>query len=165
MIARRRILAGENRVAPHLRRRSHKAGLAGRPGAGLGPGQHAGARHSLVHGESQREGFSRFAAALTFGRGQSPRAARVDRHAIWIARPAALPIELRRQRGKLATAFKARIEQTLRFKARDRRLIIGKMLALPAHRLLPADAEPAQVLVDRLFVFRAAALGIDIFDA
>ena len=41
----------------------------------------------------------------------------------------------------------------------------ASMLALAAHRLLPRDAKPSEVLVDRSFVFGTAANGIDILDA
>src|SRR5262249_54014041 len=35
----------------------------------------------------------------------------------------------------------------------------------PPHRLLPGDAEPGEVLVDRLLVFAPAARGVDVLDA
>ena len=43
--------------------------------------------------------------------------------------------------------------------------VVVEMLALAPHRLFPGDAEPRQVLVDRLLVFRPAARGVDILDA
>ena len=39
------------------------------------------------------------------------------------------------------------------------------MLGLPPHRLLPGDAEPGEVLVDRRLVFRPAARRVDVLDA
>jgi hypothetical protein len=39
------------------------------------------------------------------------------------------------------------------------------MLALPPHRLLPGNAEPLQILVDRRFVFRPRARRVDVLDA
>jgi len=39
------------------------------------------------------------------------------------------------------------------------------MLALPPHRLLPGDAEPAEILVDRRLVVRPATGRVDVLDA
>src|SRR5216683_674953 len=38
------------------------------------------------------------------------------------------------------------------------------MLGLPAHRLLPLQIEPGEVLIDRGLVFRPAARGVDVLD-
>src|ERR1700677_3094449 len=43
--------------------------------------------------------------------------------------------------------------------------MVAKVLALPPNVLFPADAEPSKVRVDRCFVLRPAADGIDVFDA
>ncbi len=38
------------------------------------------------------------------------------------------------------------------------------MLGLTAHRLLPVEAEPGEIVIDCLLKFRAAAFEIDVFD-
>ena len=47
----------------------------------------------------------------------------------------------------------------------DRLPVKLKMLGLPAHRLLPFDAEPGEVVIDRGLEFRPAAGLVDILDA
>src|SRR5262245_66316352 len=63
----------------------------------------------------------------------------------------------------LAAALEARIDKSL--KPRERRAVIVEMRALAAHGLLPGDAEPRQVFIDRRFVLRPAARRVDILDA
>src|SRR5499427_3342103 len=63
----------------------------------------------------------------------------------------------------LAAALEARIDKSL--KPRERRAVIVEMRALAAHGLLPCDAEPRQVFIDRRFVLRPAARRVDILDA
>ncbi len=64
---------------------------------------------------------------------------------------------LRNQPGDLAAALEARIDEPQRLEPGERRAIVIEMLALATDRLLPGDAEPGQILVDRLLVIRAAA--------
>ena len=73
-------------------------------------------------------------------------------------------VEFRDHRIELAAALEARIKQPLRFEFGNGRGVIVEMLALPPHRLHPRNAEPAQILVDRRLVFRAAALDVDVLD-
>ena len=47
----------------------------------------------------------------------------------------------------------------------QRRAIVVEMLGLPPHRLLPVDAEPGEVLVDRRLELRPAARRVDVLDA
>src|SRR6202023_3774103 len=95
--------------------------------------------------------------ALALGRRQLAGAARIKRHAVGIARPAAVAVALDDQRRDLAAALKTWIEQRQRVELEEGRFVIGEMLALPPHRLLPGNAEPLQILVDRRFVFRPRA--------
>ena len=91
--------------------------------------------------------------------------ARIDRRPVRIARPRAGALALGHQRRNLGAAFEARIQQSLRLEPRQRGAIVVEMLALPPHRLLPCDAEPGEILEDRLLVFRPAAGLVDVLDA
>ncbi len=55
VIAGRRFLARKHDVAPQLRRGGDDAGLAARPGAGLGPGQAPARATARIHGQPERE--------------------------------------------------------------------------------------------------------------
>src|SRR5262245_64605653 len=63
----------------------------------------------------------------------------------------------------LAAALEARIEESI--EPREHRAIVVEMRALATHRLLPGDAEPRQVFIDRGFVLRPAARRVDVLDA
>src|SRR3984893_339119 len=145
VIAGRDFLARDDDVAPHHRRRGDGTGLAVRPGAGLGPGQHAGLRHRCIDGEPQRVTLAGIDPALSLGHRQFAGAARIKRAAVGIARPAAVAVALDDQRGDLAAALETRIEQRQRVELEEGRFVIGEMLALPPHRLLPGNAEPLQI--------------------
>jgi hypothetical protein len=56
------------------------------------------------------------------------------------------------------------IDQLLGYQQVEDRLVLRKMLGLPARRLLPVDAQPGKVVIDALLVFRRAALEIDVLD-
>src|SRR6266700_8208324 len=77
----------------------------------------------------------------------------------------ALPISIGDERCDLGPALEARIDETLNLKPRQRRPIVLEMLALAAHRLLPRDAEPSEILVDRGLIFGTAAGVVDVLDA
>ena len=66
--------------------------------------------------------------------------------------------------GTLGTALEAWVKQALPFELGHGGRIIGKVLALPPHRLLPRNPKPAQILVDRFLVVRAATRGVDVLD-
>ncbi len=91
--------------------------------------------------------------------------ARIKRRTVRIARPRARSLAFGHQRGDLGTALETRVQQPLPFEHRQRGAIVVEMLALLAHRLLPFDAEPGEVLEDRLLVFGAAARLVDVLDA
>src|SRR5262249_9199422 len=57
------------------------------------------------------------------------------------------------------------IDQALRFEPRQCRAVLFEMLALAAHRRLPYEAEPGEILEDRRLEFGAAARAVDILDA
>src|SRR5208282_6050280 len=105
-----------------------------------------------VHGEPQRERRAGAKAALALGRRQLARASRIERNAIGIARPAAVPVPLGDERIDLAAALETRIDQTLRLEHGNGCFVIVEMLALPPYRLLPGNDEPGEILVDRRFV-------------
>jgi len=110
VIAGRGLLARDDDVAPHQRRRGDGAGIVVWTEAGFGPGENAGPRHRGVDGHSERIGFASSDAALALGRGELTAAPRIERHAIRIARPAAVPLVLGNERRDLAAAFEARVK-------------------------------------------------------
>src|SRR2546430_1648926 len=65
----------------------------------------------------------------------------------------------------LGAAFEARIDQSLRLELCQRVAIGIEIVRLTPHRLFPADAEPSEILVDRLLELRATARGIDVLDS
>src|SRR5690606_17832850 len=67
--------------------------------------------------------------------------------------------------GDLLARREAGIDDLHGAKALQRRFIIGEMLGLAAHRLFPHEAEPGEVLIDALLIFRAAAAGVDVLYA
>ena len=58
----------------------------------------------------------------------------------------------------------AGIEQALFVERLQRRRVVGEMLGLPAHRFLEREPEPAEIVLDRLFVFGAASANVDVLD-
>ena len=72
-------------------------------------------------------------------------------------------VALRHQARDLGAALEARIDEVLEL--RERVPIGREMLGLAPHRLLPRDAEPGEVLVDRLLEFGTAARRVDVLDA
>jgi len=104
------------------------------------------------------------AAALAFGSRHHARASRIDRHTVGVTRPAAIPIALRDQRVDFAPALEARINEPLCFESVEGGRVVVEVLALPAHRLLPGNAQPAEILADRRLVFRPTPLRVDVLD-
>jgi hypothetical protein len=104
-------------------------------------------------------------AACAFVGRHCPRHSRIERHAVGIARPRSGTLALGDQRGDLASALEARIQEARGFELGEGRPVIAKALALPPHRLAPGNAEPVQVLIDGGLVFRAATRRIDVLDA
>ena len=53
----------------------------------------------------------------------------------------------------------------MRVELRERGAVVVEMLGLPPHRLLPFEAEPGEVFVDRRLELRPAARRVDVLDA
>src|SRR5262249_11819993 len=64
----------------------------------------------------------------------------------------------------LGAAFEGGIDKARANKLIQSAPVFVEMLRLPPYRLLPFDAEPAHILVDRVLVLRPAAGGIDVLD-
>src|SRR3977135_1054928 len=74
-------------------------------------------------------------------------------------------LPLRHQPCDLAAALDARIDQTLCGEFLQCIPVIGEMLRLPPRGVLPGDAEPGEVLIDRGLEFRPASGSVDGPDA
>ena len=128
------------------------------------PVQMAGTRQRRLHVETQRVWFSRRHAPGAFGRPHRLGRTGIERHAIGITRPRPPGIARRHHDRDLGTALEAWIEQAQRVESSERGAVIVMVLGLPPHRLLPAQPEPGEVLVDGSFVFPPAASFVDILD-
>src|SRR5690606_35465769 len=111
--------------------------------------------------ESERIGLAGGDARLALSRAQAPAGAGID-----------LPLEAVRGmagggdlRLDLSARAEAGIEQAALLQCFERGGVVAEMLRLDPHRLLPAQAQPGEVLEDRGGVFRAAARDVDILDA
>src|SRR5262249_60756213 len=82
-----------------------------------------------------------------------------------IARPFFGRASLGDQARDLAATFEARIDETRGFKPCQRHAVRIELRALAQDRPLPRDAEPRQILVNRLLVFRPAARRTGILDS
>ena len=76
-----------------------------------------------------------------------------------------MPLPFGHEPRNLAAALETRIDQPRRLEPRQPRAVVVEMRALAPDRLLPGDAEPFEIFVDRLLVFRPAAHGVDVLDA
>ena len=65
----------------------------------------------------------------------------------------------------LFAGAEARIDQVFFLQPAQRMAVFVHMLRLAAHRKLPAQPQPGQIVFDGGTIFRAAAGAIDIFDA
>src|SRR5262249_59389577 len=117
----------------------------------------AGRRRRGAARQPRRVGLAGLGAALARGRRELAAAPGIKRRAVRVARPTAEPLALSDQGGDLTAGLEARIEQAQRIELVQRRLVVGEMLALPPHRLLPGDSKPGQVFVDRRLAFRPRA--------
>jgi hypothetical protein len=131
----------------------------------LDPAEIAGALTCRRHVEPQRIGHARFKQSRALIGRQRFRGAGIERCAVGIARPGSLGLLQRYQSRNLGAALETRINQALGDESIDRIAIFRKVFRLPPHRLLPPDAEPAEVFINRGFEFRLAAGGVDILDA
>ena len=124
------------------------------------PGERAGRVGGLLHVEAERMARAGVDQRPRFGRIALAVGGRIERRSVRVARP--LPAG----RGglDLAAAHEGRIDQSHRRKPVDRRPVVGDVLRLAAHRLLPGKPQPAELVADRRFVFRPAAGGIGVLD-
>src|SRR5690606_4372614 len=88
---------------------------------------------------------------------QMPALARIERRAIRVG--------ARRLGGDLAPRAEAGVKQAALMQLLGGILVDGEPRRLPHHRLFPFEAEPTQVLEDRLGEFRLATNYVDILDA
>ena len=165
VVAGRRVLTGEDHVAPGGGIGGDGAGFARRAGAGFRPGERVGAFERSRHVEPQRVRHSGGHAAGALGGGHCLRIAGIKRRAVGIARPRRLRLALRHHPRHFGSAFEARIDDPHRIQPGQRRAVVAIVLGLPPHRLLPHEAEPSQVFVDGALVFPATARLIDVLDA
>ncbi len=164
MIAGRHVLACQHNVTPELRGSRHASGFAAGAGAALAPVPRACARHRCRHVEPQRVALAVLYPPPPLGRRQPPPVTGIERHAVGIVRPRRLPIALGHEPRDLPAAFEAWVDETHPLEPGKRGAVIVEMLALAAHRLLPAQPQPGEILIDRLLVLRPAARTIDILD-
>ncbi len=133
----------------------------------LAPGERTGCDARLRHAKAPGVGLAgrdppRGLAGLELATG-----AGIDRGAVRIARPflAACLFE----RGDGAADFRsraeARVDEALPTEFVEMRAVKLAMLRLAAHRALPRQPEPFEVLEDRRLEFRPAARRVDILDA
>lgn len=107
--------------------------------------------------EAQRVGLSRGDPLRTFDRGTPPAGARIDAMLDPVRRPP--------RRGDLGACAEAGIEKALRLQAPQGRRIVGEVVGLAAHRPLPIEPEPGQILVDADLELYPGAGAVDILDA
>src|SRR5215831_9253898 len=115
-----------------------------------------------LHIDAKRGGLAGSHPPLPFWRSQMFAGARVKGRAVRVARPA---ISLCDRIDNVAARTKAWVCHAKRRKPCERPRIVRKMLRLAAHGRFPGKPEPGEVLVNRLFEFEPASLGVDIFDA
>jgi hypothetical protein len=134
----------------------------------LGPIEIAGAGAGRCHVEPQRVRRPRVEQARALVGCEQFRCAGIARRTVGIARPRGarrVRLALRDLFCDLRAALETRINQTLRREPFQRIAIFGKMFGLSPHRLLPGDAEPGEVFIDRSFELRPATGQVDILDA
>ncbi len=156
-----RLLPRDNHVAPCRGVGGDGAGLTRRAGAFLVPGKRTGEGDRAIHPEAQRVRCSGGDARRRFGGIEVAVVARVERGAVGVARPVAVP----RRRRDLAAARERRVDQAHRAEPVEGSAVVGHVLGLAAHRLLPGEVKPAQVVKDRHLEFWPAARLIDVLDA
>ena len=67
--------------------------------------------------------------------------------------------------GDVLAAAEAGIEETVGFQPRQGRRVVGEMIRLAAHRFFPIEAEPVEIVVDRVLELRLAARAVDVLEA
>ena len=93
--------------------------------------------------------------------------ARIERRPVRIAPPRRGRFRFtRRHRGgdRLARA-EAREDEAARLELVEASRVFGDVLRLPPHRFLPGEAEPGEVVIDRLLELGPAAGRVDVLDA
>ena len=87
---------------------------------------------------------------------------RIERRPVGIARPVGRAIDLA---GDVGARAETGVEEAPAGQILQRAGVIGEMFGLAAHRLLPDDAQPGQVLENGGLEIPAAAVKVDIFDS
>jgi hypothetical protein len=151
VIARGRVLAREDHIAEQARIHRDRAM---RP---IGEGERPGPQRGLCRVKSQRIGAPR----------GNPRRAQPGIEAPAGSGVAPMLQAVRRLPcgGDLGAAAEAGIEHPHLLQAPQRRRVIGEVLGLAAHRLRPAQPEPAEVLQDAGLELGPAARPVDVLDA
>src|SRR6185436_19086546 len=101
--------------------------FAVRPRAGLGPVQRAGPLGRPLHVETDRVGAAACYSRLPVLLAQLPRRARIDRHAIGIARPALADVAVGDHARKISPAFERWERQPPRVELLQRRAVFAEM--------------------------------------
>ena len=117
-----------------------------------------------MHVEPQRIKLTRIHASLPLGAGHVLRIAGIKRRAVRIARPRPIRFVPGHQARNLRAAFEARIDQPHRLELDKGRTVVVGVFGLAPYRLFAFNPEPRQVFIDRRFIFRPAADGIDVLD-
>src|SRR5262249_42758372 len=118
-----------------------------------------------LHVETKRIGLAGGHPPPPFGRRNAFGGARIDGGSVRVIQPNTLSLAFRHHRGNLRPRLERWINEALALEPHESCAIVGEVLALAPDRLLPGNAEPGKVLVDRLLIGRPAAYGIDILDA
>src|SRR5262249_2411913 len=148
-------------VAPHLRTRRDRTRFT--RAIGLDPRQRSNFGERCRHVEPQRVWLAALHAPPAFGLRKRTRIAGIERRAVRVARPRRMPLPLSDKACDLAAGLEAGIDKAI--EPRQCSAVVVEMRALAPHRLLPLDAEPRQVFIDRLLVFPTAARHVDVLDA
>lgn len=161
MIAGGHVAAAQHHVPETFRFGRDFAPIAG-IGIGLPKGDRAGPDDRLGTVEPQREGI---AAGSAFGRKirmEIAACAGIKRGPIWTTWAS---MRGTGRGGDVLAAAEAGIEDAQGFQSGQGGAVFVEMIGLAAHRLLPVEAEPGEVLGDAGLEFGAAAGAVDILDA
>ena len=166
MVARRHLLARHHRVAPALGPGRDDALGSIRREAAIGELRRGGRER---RGDVEAPGVDRAGrdAAAGLGCPEIAADARIERRPVRIAPPWRGRFRFaRRHRGgdRLARA-EAWEDEAARLELVEASRVFDEVLRLPPHRFLPAQAEPGEVVIDRLLELGAAAGRVDVLDA
>jgi DNA-3-methyladenine glycosylase II len=126
-------------------------------------------RHQLLESRTVQApgmGFAAGDAALDLSRAELPAGTRIQGSTIGIAGPgltARFPAGNRL--GNVLARAEAGVDYAPFLQLQESTVVIGEMLRLPPHRLLPAQSQPCEIFVNGALELRPAACDIDILNA